>query len=58
MIWMIGGISTFLVFYTYDHRPGPNQAAFLSWKVRRLTLRNFAYFLQMAPTDDAQESVG
>jgi len=57
-IWMTGGISTLLMFWTCGHRPNPNHAAFLSWKARRLTLRNFAYSSQTAPNDEGRESVG
>ena len=58
-IWVTGGVSTLLVSWTSGYRPSSNHVAFLSWKAKKLTLRNLThYFPQTVPTDDARKSIG
>ena len=58
-IWVTGGVSTLLVSWTGGYRPSSNHVTFLSWKAKKLTLRNLThYFPHTVPTDDARKSVG
>ena len=57
MVWVTGGVPTLLVSWISGHRLSPNHATCLSWKAKKLTLRNFFTFLQTTSIDDARKSI-